>query len=111
MRLVAAIVVLAAGWTGAGLVAPAFARVPAFEIASFAGMVSKEPMRPTSKNGVLRIAQFADRRQNRTRLRVYRPNSRPPAGAVRECVSRLVPETRQSGTVIVPRTLCWWRQG
>jgi hypothetical protein len=32
----------------------------------------------------------------------------PGPGAVRECVSRLVPEHRPSGTVIVPRMHCWW---
>jgi hypothetical protein len=32
----------------------------------------------------------------------------PGPGAVRQCVSRLVPEYRPSGTVIVPRMRCWW---
>jgi hypothetical protein len=33
----------------------------------------------------------------------------PGPRAVRQCVSRLVPEYRPSGTVIVPRTRCWWQ--
>ena len=32
----------------------------------------------------------------------------PGPNAVRQCVSRLVPEYRPSGTVIVPRMRCWW---
>lgn len=32
----------------------------------------------------------------------------PGPRAVRQCVSRLVPEYRPSGTVIVPRMRCWW---
>lgn len=32
----------------------------------------------------------------------------PGPRAVRHCVSRLVPEARPSGTVIVPRMRCWW---
>lgn len=32
----------------------------------------------------------------------------PGPGFVRECASRLVPENRPSGTVIVPRMRCWW---
>jgi hypothetical protein len=34
----------------------------------------------------------------------------PGPRAVRQCVSRLVPEYRPSGTVIVPRMRCWWAQ-
>jgi hypothetical protein len=32
----------------------------------------------------------------------------PGPNAVRHCNSRLVQEHRPSGTVIVPRTQCWW---
>ena len=32
----------------------------------------------------------------------------PGPNAVRQCASRLVPEYRPSGTVIVPRMRCWW---
>ena len=32
----------------------------------------------------------------------------PGPNAVRQCASRLVPEYRPSGTVIVPRTWCRW---
>ncbi len=34
----------------------------------------------------------------------------PGPGAVRQCVSRLVPEYRPSGPVIVPRMRCWWER-
>src|SRR5262249_1883874 len=35
----------------------------------------------------------------------------PGLGAVRQCSARLVQEARPSGTVIVPRTTCWWERG
>ncbi len=35
----------------------------------------------------------------------------PGPNVVRECQARLVPEARPSGTVIVPRTRCWWVPG
>jgi len=35
----------------------------------------------------------------------------PGPGHVRECTSRLVPENRASGPVIVPRMHCWWQPG
>jgi len=62
----------------------------------------------------------------RTRLRVtprypYRteslpypppyPIEYPGPGYMRQCQSRLVPEARASGTVIVQRTQCWWERG
>jgi hypothetical protein len=42
----------------------------------------------------------------RARLRVY-----PGRLLYRDCVFRLVPEWRPSGTVIVPRQRCWWVRG
>jgi hypothetical protein len=35
----------------------------------------------------------------------------PGPGYVRQCESRLVPENRPSGPVIVPRMWCWWERG
>jgi hypothetical protein len=35
----------------------------------------------------------------------------PGPNAVRQCSARLVQEFRPSGTVIVPRTTCWWERG
>ena len=35
----------------------------------------------------------------------------PGPNAVRQCTARLVQEFRPSGTVIVPRTTCWWERG
>jgi hypothetical protein len=35
----------------------------------------------------------------------------PGPGGVRHCVSRYVTEARAAGTVIVPRTRCWWKRG
>jgi hypothetical protein len=35
----------------------------------------------------------------------------PGPNAVRRCAGRLVAEARPSGTVIVPRTRCWWAPG
>jgi len=44
-------------------------------------------------------------RLRRARTRIEVVPARPPH---RECVSRLEPEWRPSGTVIVPRLRCWW---
>jgi hypothetical protein len=35
----------------------------------------------------------------------------PGPNAVRQCVSWLQPEYRQSGTVVTPQTRCWWQRG
>ena len=35
----------------------------------------------------------------------------PGPGYVRDCVARLIPEYRPSGTVIVPHTYCRWVRG
>jgi hypothetical protein len=35
----------------------------------------------------------------------------PGPGFVRDCVARLIPEYRPSGTVIVPHTYCRWVRG
>ncbi len=35
----------------------------------------------------------------------------PGPGYARQCASRLEPEARPSGTVIVPRMQCWWVRG
>ncbi len=64
------------------------------------------------------------RRQPRIRVYVYPPRqpaawdyprpgdvSWPGPGALRDCVFRLEPEYRPSGTVIVPRQSCWWVRG
>jgi hypothetical protein len=70
------------------------------------------------------LSSQTQRRRSRTRIEVY--PERPPAalpyprrgdvswpgpGAVRDCVFRLEPEYRPSGTVIVPRQSCWWVRG
>jgi len=61
----------------------------------------------------------AQRRRPPTRLRVtpnYRPDGVypryfPGRNAVRDCTATYVQEYRPSGTVIVPRTSCYWRRG
>jgi hypothetical protein len=35
----------------------------------------------------------------------------PGPRGVRHCVNRYVAEARPSGTVLVPRMRCWWKQG
>jgi hypothetical protein len=52
-----------------------------------------------------RTQEFAA--QSRARITVY-PRSSPGRNAVRQCRSTLVKEHRISGTVIVPKTHCWW---
>jgi len=54
----------------------------------------------------------------RPRVRIYRdddtrnvyPRYNPGPNAVRDCTAQLVQEHRPSGTVIVPRTNCYWRR-
>src|SRR5690242_11079637 len=73
----------------------------------------------------LEVSSQATTMRTRPRIRVYPRYPRRPyvslyplpygvdypgPNAVRQCVSRLVPEYRPSGTVIVPRTNCWWEQ-
>lgn len=94
------------------------------------GMIGGAPVHaaPAAADAALEISSQATtmRTTRRPRVRVY-PRAYPrrpyvtlyplPYGidypgprAVRQCVSRLVPEYRPSGTVIVPRTRCWWAQ-
>lgn len=97
---------------------------------SGAGMMGAAPVRaaPAASDLALEISSQATTMQTnrRPRVRVYpryyprRPDvtlyplpygiDYPGPRAVRQCVSRLVPEHRPSGTVIVPRTRCWWTQ-
>ncbi len=74
-------------------------------------------------NAAVEISSQATTMRTRPRIRIYpryprRPYTTlyplpygvdyPGPNAVRQCVSRLVPEYRPSGTVIVPRMRCWW---
>ena len=74
-------------------------------------------------SGAIEISSQATTMRTRPRIRIYpryprRPYTTlyplpygidyPGPNAVRRCVSRLVPEYRPSGTVIVPRMRCWW---
>jgi hypothetical protein len=56
----------------------------------------------------LRVYPRYPRRHFHTFYPVPYPVEYPGPRAVRQCVSRLVPEFRPSGTVIVPRMRCWW---
>jgi hypothetical protein len=64
-------------------------------------------------------AQRRVHRRAPTRIRVhprYRPDDvypryNPGPNAVRDCTATYVQEFRPSGTVIVPRMHCFWRQG
>jgi hypothetical protein len=61
----------------------------------------------------------AQSNSGRPRVRIYRdddtrgvyPRYNPGPNAVRDCTAQLVQEHRPSGTVIVPRTNCYWRRG
>jgi hypothetical protein len=55
--------------------------------------------------------------RRRPRVRIYRSDERgvypsyyPGPNAVRDCTATYVQEFRPSGTVIVPRMSCYWRQ-
>ncbi|MGN6310633.1 MAG: hypothetical protein ACTHNN_13890 [Xanthobacteraceae bacterium] len=56
-------------------------------------------------------AQRRVHRRAPTRIRVYPRYQRLSPNAVRECSATYVQEFRPSGTVIVPRMHCFWRQG
>ena len=56
-------------------------------------------------------AQQRARRRAPTRIRVHPRYQRLSPNAVRECSATYVQEFRPSGTVIVPRMHCFWREG
>lgn len=56
-------------------------------------------------------AQRRAHRRPPTRIRVHPRYQRLSPNAVRECSATYVQEFRPSGTVIVPRMHCFWRQG
>lgn len=56
-------------------------------------------------------AQRRTHRRPPTRIRVYPRYQRLGPNAVRDCTATYVQEFRPSGTVIVPRMHCFWRQG
>lgn len=75
---------------------------------------------PTEFSSQAAVDAYRIRQRPRTRIRVH-PSPKvvappftsnapvyPGPGAVRECRSWLEPEYRLAGTVIVPRTRCWW---
>jgi hypothetical protein len=74
------------------------------------------PHRETASEA--RRSHDAPPQRRRPRVYIYRdldergvyPRYFPGEFAVRDCTARLVPEYRPSGTVIVPRTNCFWRQ-
>jgi hypothetical protein len=45
---------------------------------------------------------------SRPRVTIYPRHQQLTANSVRQCRAQLVKEYRPSGTVIVPRMLCWW---
>jgi hypothetical protein len=74
---------------------------------------------PSSKDITDLSAQRRAHRRSPTRIRVhprYQPDDvypryNPGPNAVRDCTATYVQEFRPSGTVIVPRMHCFWRQG
>lgn len=56
-------------------------------------------------------AQRRAHRRPPTRIRVHPHYQRLGPNAVRDCTATYVQEFRPSGTVIVPRMHCFWRQG
>jgi hypothetical protein len=56
-------------------------------------------------------AQRRAHRRSPTRIRVHPRYQRLGPNAVRDCTATYVQEFRPSGTVIVPRMHCFWRQG
>jgi len=72
------------------------------EISSQATTVERRPR--------IRVTPRYPRRNYHTLYALPHGIDYPGPNAVRQCVSRLVPEARPSGTVIVPRMHCWWAQ-
>jgi hypothetical protein len=64
-------------------------------------------MRPRTR---IRVAPAYPYRLYSTTYPVPYEYEYPGPGAVRQCTSRLVPENRASGPVIVPRMHCWWER-
>ena len=60
---------------------------------------------PAAKETVV-ASDLSAQSRPRARLRVT-----PGRLLYRECVFKLVPQWRPSGTVIVPRQRCWWVRG
>jgi hypothetical protein len=109
----AAIAVLAGMLGDPAVAGPASAKADGAATAQSRALAAHAQTQPKSKRA-------------RTRIRVYRaypyrlestpyptpyPYEYPGPGAVRQCSAQLVPENRPSGTVIVPRTQCWWERG
>lgn len=100
MLVVLAAISVMTGGGAAALAAPAGDDDSAVEISSQATTM---PTRPR-----IRVYPRYPRRPYTTLYPLPYGVDYPGPRAVRQCVSRLVPEYRPSGTVIVPRMRCWW---
>ena len=99
LAVLAAIGVMVGGGAPA-LAAPAGGDDAAIEISSQATTMRTRPR--------IRVSPRYPRRPYTTLYPLPYGVDYPGPNAVRQCVSRLVPEYRPSGTVIVPRMRCWW---
>lgn len=98
MRAVSAAIIFAA-WAGAGFAA------------------SNDAVARDGAPVAIAVRQDETPLRRRPRVRIYRSDDRgvypsyfPGPNAVRDCTATYVQEFRPSGTVIVPRMSCYWRQ-
>jgi hypothetical protein len=97
-----------------------------FTASLFGLLVSASGVAQPLDAGVRNAQAQGQKQRARTRVRIgprypYRryhslyplpyPVEYPGPNAKRECVARYVTELRPSGTVIVPKTHCWWVRG
>jgi hypothetical protein len=69
-----------------------------------------QPDAPRNVRRPLRRVPIYPPREGAPEQGIY-PHYYPGPNAVRDCVANYVQEARPSGTVIVPRMHCYWRQG
>ncbi len=82
------------------------------------GAADVAPARAATREQASASTEASSQARRRPRVRVYRstddrgviPSYFPGSNAVRDCSVRYVQEFRPSGTVIVPRMNCFWRQ-
>jgi len=103
----------------AAALAAAAISMPGIANAQSPDRVAHAPARATPTVATDLSAQRRTGQRSPTRLRIHPrytpdgvyPRYNPGPNAVRDCTATYVQEFRPSGTVIVPRMNCFWRQG
>jgi hypothetical protein len=112
MRSAVLVAVAASGMLTLGVVPLGAASVKQRSASSTATDLSAQAQRTTSKPRTrIRVRPLYPYRTFSTPYPTPYPYEYPGPNAVRQCTAWLATEYRPSGTVIVPRTRCWWEQG